>query len=191
MPRGAAEHVDLERLAQDIRAWGRELGFGEIGIADTGCRGRGSASARVARRGPPRRDGLYGTPWRAPRAAGRARSRHLARDHRPARLSAARGAATRRGSARRLAQGLRLALRARAATITRCCGASCCGSRGRSGRGRRLQLSRVHRQRAGARSRARRQVGPGLARQAHAAADPRCRLVFLSRRDLHRPAARR
>ncbi|HEY7943003.1 MAG TPA: tRNA epoxyqueuosine(34) reductase QueG [Casimicrobiaceae bacterium] len=27
---------DFARLAQDIRAWGRELGFGEIGIADTG-----------------------------------------------------------------------------------------------------------------------------------------------------------
>ncbi|MGH8713507.1 MAG: tRNA epoxyqueuosine(34) reductase QueG, partial [Casimicrobiaceae bacterium] len=27
---------DLDRLAQDIRTWGRELGFGEIGIADTG-----------------------------------------------------------------------------------------------------------------------------------------------------------
>ena len=27
---------DLSALARDIRAWGRELGFGEIGIADTG-----------------------------------------------------------------------------------------------------------------------------------------------------------
>ena len=35
MPSGAARHVELERLAQDIRAWGRELGFAEIGISDT------------------------------------------------------------------------------------------------------------------------------------------------------------
>jgi len=35
MPRGAAKHIDLQRLAQDIRAWGRELGFAEIGISDT------------------------------------------------------------------------------------------------------------------------------------------------------------
>jgi len=35
MPRGAATQTDLERLARDIRAWGRELGFAEIGISDT------------------------------------------------------------------------------------------------------------------------------------------------------------
>ena len=35
MPRGAARHTDLEQLARDIRAWGRELGFAEIGISDT------------------------------------------------------------------------------------------------------------------------------------------------------------
>jgi epoxyqueuosine reductase len=35
MPEGATNHVDLERLAQDIGAWGRELGFAEIGISDT------------------------------------------------------------------------------------------------------------------------------------------------------------
>jgi epoxyqueuosine reductase len=35
MPSGAARHVELERLARDIRAWGRELGFAEIGISDT------------------------------------------------------------------------------------------------------------------------------------------------------------
>jgi epoxyqueuosine reductase len=35
MPKGATNHVDLARLAQDIRAWGRELGFAEIGISDT------------------------------------------------------------------------------------------------------------------------------------------------------------
>ena len=28
--------IDLARLAEDIRVWGRALGFGEIGIADTG-----------------------------------------------------------------------------------------------------------------------------------------------------------
>ena len=35
MPSGAARHTDLQQLARDIRAWGRELGFAEIGISDT------------------------------------------------------------------------------------------------------------------------------------------------------------
>src|SRR5262245_54418465 len=35
MPRGASRQADLERIARDIRAWGRELGFAEIGISDT------------------------------------------------------------------------------------------------------------------------------------------------------------
>ena len=32
----SAQHVDLTALARDIRDWGLELGFAEIGIADTG-----------------------------------------------------------------------------------------------------------------------------------------------------------
>jgi epoxyqueuosine reductase len=37
MPAAPSPHgPDLARLARDIRAWGRELGFAEIGIADTG-----------------------------------------------------------------------------------------------------------------------------------------------------------
>jgi epoxyqueuosine reductase len=32
---GAAESIDLAQLARDIRDWGRELGFAEVGIADT------------------------------------------------------------------------------------------------------------------------------------------------------------
>ena len=35
MPRGASRQADLERIARDIRTWGRELGFAEIGISDT------------------------------------------------------------------------------------------------------------------------------------------------------------
>ena len=77
-----------------------------------------------------------------------------------------------------------------AATTTRCCarGSQKLADAHRR-RGRPVRLSRVHRQRAGARSRARREGGPRLARQAHAAAHARSRLVLLPRRDLHRPAA--
>ena len=57
---------------------------------------------------------------------------------------------------------------------------------GRSGR---VPLPRLHRQRAGARGGACRQGGPGLARQAHAAAHPACRLVLFPGRNLHRSAA--
>ena len=77
-----------------------------------------------------------------------------------------------------------------AATTTRCCAAGCSSSPTRiARRGRRLRLSRVHRQRAGAGGGARGEGRPRLARQAHAAADARRGLVVLPGRDLHRPAA--
>ena len=74
--------------------------------------------------------------------------------------------------------GARLRRRAMrsAATITRCCAR---GSRSSSTasprRSATVRLSRVHRQRAGARSRARREGRPRLARQAHAPAHARSR----------------
>ena len=35
MARGAFRQADLERIARDIRTWGRELGFAAIGVSDT------------------------------------------------------------------------------------------------------------------------------------------------------------
>ena len=92
--------------------------------------------------------------------------------------------------ARRSAQGVHRALRARPRLPQGAARAACSGSpTAIRARGRRVRLSRVHRQRAGARSRARREVRPRLARQAHAAAHARPGLVVLPGRDLHRSAA--
>ena len=175
-------------LAAAIRAWGRELGFGAVGIADVDL---GAAEARLPEwlaRGLSRRDGLYGAARRAPRAAGRAGARHAARDQRAHGLPA-RGADGRRRRSRtpdrayvsRYALGrdyhkvLRARLQRLADRIAREIGAF--GYRvftdSRAGDG----------SRAGGARRAR------LARQAHAAAVARRRLVLLPRRDLHRPAA--
>ena len=71
-----------------------------------------------------------------------------------------------------------------AATITRCCATSCSASPTVStpklGDRRRVQLPRLHRLGPGHGGRARRHERPGLARQAHAAAQPLCRLLLLS-----------
>ena len=66
----------------------------------------------MARRRPPRHDGLYGTPRRAPRASRRARPGHAARHHRADELPAA-ARATERGGAGRSGEGVHRALRAR------------------------------------------------------------------------------
>ena len=143
----------------------------------------------LARGGPAWRDGLYGTPWRRPRATGGARARHRARDHRAPELLARAARSRRRTSSPIRAARTSRATRS-AAIITRCCAS---GSRklaeAHRRRRRPVRLSRLHRQRAGARGGARGEVGPRLARQAHAAADARHGLVLLPGRDLHRSAA--
>ena len=187
-PPKPAAPPDWAALAADIRRWGRELGFEEIGIADTDlaveerrlldwlAAGRHGAMDYMARHGATRARPAELVPgtlrvitarmnYRPP--AARASDDVLAD---PAKAYVARYA---------LGRDYHKVLRAQAAAARRA----------HRGGDRRLRLSRVHRQRAGARSRARREGGPRLARQAHAAADARRRLVVLPGRDLHRPAA--
>ena len=171
-------------------AGARALGFQEIGIADTDldveerrlldwlAAGRHGAMDYMARHGATRA------------RPGRARAGHDARHHRAHELPAAGGARERRRPAPIRRRRLRRALRARPRLPQGAARAGCSGSPTRiARRDRRLRLPRVHRQRAGAGSGARREVRARLARQAHAAADARRRLVVLPGRDLHRPAA--
>ena len=118
-------------------------------------RGRRSAPPRLARRRPPRHDGLYGTPRRAPRASRRARARHADGHHGAHELPAARRATR----ARRCSPIPRKAFVARYALgrdyhkVLRAKLQRLADAHPR--RDRRVRLSRVHRQRAGARSGAR------------------------------------
>jgi len=151
-------------------------------------RGRRSASHHVARCRSSWRDGLYGATRQPPRASRRARRGHGARDQRAHELLAGRGARCARGArrpdarvCRALCDGTRLSQgAARASRAT-------CAAHG--GGDRAVRLSRVHGQRAGARSRARVEGRHRMARQAYAAADARRGLVLLPRRDLHESAA--
>ncbi len=142
----------------------------------------------MARRGPPRRDGLHGAPWRDPRPAGGTRSRHRPRHHRADELPAAGGARGRRRACRS-APGVHRALCAGPRLPQGSAHPLAAPRRDDPRRGRRVRLSRVHRQRAGARGGARRQGRARLARQAHAAPHARPGLVVLPGRDLHRSAA--
>ena len=169
----------------------RALGFDEIGIAGTDLVGRRSAPRRVARRRPARRRWII---WHVTACAARVRrSSCPARcgHHRAHELPAA-GRAAERGGARRSGEGASSRATRSAATTTRCCAAKLQRLADAHPRGdRRLRLSRLHRQRAGAGSGARRERRARLARQAHAAAHARRGLVVLPGRDLHRPAAAR
>ena len=151
-------------------------------------RRRRSAAARMARRGASRHDGLYGTARRAPRASGRARPGDGVSHHRADRLHTA-ARASERGGAGRSGEGVHRALRARARLSQGAAREALPSCRAHRGGDRSIRLSRVHRQRAGARGRARREVGYRLAREAHAAAHARGWLVVLPGRALHRPCA--
>jgi epoxyqueuosine reductase len=74
-----------------------------------------------------------------------------------------------------------------AATTTRCCAAACKSSRAHLGARRTAGPPRLHRFGAGAGGRARGPQRPGLARQAHAGAEPRGRLHVLPGGNLCRP----
>ena len=58
------EH-DWPALADDDRAWGRELGFQQIGIADTELSAEPKRTCALARAGRHGDDGLHGAPWHA------------------------------------------------------------------------------------------------------------------------------
>jgi hypothetical protein len=68
---------DLARLTEPVKAWGKELGFQEIGITDAtfDVPIRNRAATMVGGR-VSRRDGLYGETRGPAHPAGRARSRH-------------------------------------------------------------------------------------------------------------------
>ena len=138
-------------------------------------------------------DGLYGAPRRRARAAGRAGAGHAARDHRAHELPAAAGRRLRERELQRLARTrhaqyvsryargrdyhkvLRARLQALADRIAAEVGPF--GYRVFTDSAPVLEVALA------------REVGPRLARQAHAAADARRGLDVLPRRDLHRPAA--
>ena len=152
-------------------------------------RSRG-APAALARGRPPRRHGVHGAPRHRAIASRGARAGHAARHlgahellarRRAMRTRPSRDPARAYVSRYALGRDYHKVLRARLAQPRR----SHCR------RGRAVRLPRVHRQRAGARSRARREGRPRVARQAHAAPDARRGLVLLPGRDLHRPAAAR
>ena len=137
-----------------------------------------------------RRDGLYGTPRHAPLASRRTGARHRERGDRAPGLLAGRGARGRRGPRRSrrsptspatpLGRDYHKVLRARLQALA---------DRMVGGAGR-LPLPRLHRQRPGDGSGARRARGAGLARQAHAAPRARRRLAVLPRRALRGPGPR-
>ena len=188
MQRRACRQRDWAALAARHRRWGASSASRDRHRRHRSRR-RGSAPARLARRGPPRRDGLYGAARRRRARPGRARAGHArvitARmDYWPA---GARSAERRSWPIARKAFVSRYALgrdyhkvlRAQARSSSpsasprrRRRSATAC-----SPTARRCSKSRWPRRR------------PRLARQAHAAADARGGLVFLPGRDLHRPAA--
>src|SRR5258708_5455765 len=149
-------------------------------------RRRRGAAPRVARTRLARRDGLYGAPWSAPRAACGAHSRNCVRDHGATELHARYGArflGNDRGSRKRLRLALRAGTRLPQGAARQAAGAR----RSHDAGARALPLSCLHRQRAGDGSLARGGERPGLARQAHTAALARCRFSVLPGRALCEP----
>ena len=183
----AGDH-DWNALAADISRWGRELGFAEIGIADTDL---GSDEARLldwlaaGRHGAMDYMARHGTRRARPAELVpntlrviTARMNYLppeARDGNEVLANPARAFVARYALGRDYHKVLRTKLQTLAGRIRAAAGGGA--------------VPRVHRQRPRARSRAGGEVRHRLARQAHAAAHARARLVVLSRRDLHRPAA--
>ena len=185
----AAGAVDWAALADRIAGWGRDLGFAEVGISDTDLsteEARLVAWLDAGRHGEMDYMARHGVD---PRPAGGAGARHAARDQRADGLPAARRARRRRraGRSRASAYVARYALGRDYHKVLRARLQRLADAHPR--RDRRFRLPRVHRQRAGARGRAGGEGRAGLARQAHAAADARPRLLLLPGRDLHRPAA--
>ena len=129
--------------------------------------GSRAAAPRMARAGLAWRDGVYGAPWRASRAPGRAQARnaarHLLSHGLPRRCAAGRPAGRRASHSSRDTRA--------AATTTRSARPPAEARRSHSRGGRRLRLPRLHRFGSGDGGRARRRR-PGLARQAHAAPQP-------------------
>ena len=187
-PTGTAGRNRLDGLGRRHRTVGEGIGFPGDRHRGHRSRRRGAAVARLARRGTARRDGLYGTARRRPGAPRRARSGHAASHHRADELPPA-GGARKRGDPGRSDQGIHRALRARPRLPQGAARQAAAPRDARSWFDRRLRLPRLHRQRAGARSGAGREVRDRLAGQAHAAPDTRSRLLVLSGRDLHRSAA--
>ena len=190
-PQLAASARDWAALARDIGRWGRELGFQRDRHRRRRSRGRGSALAELAGCGSSWRNGLYGAPRHGPRP-------------RPAELvpGTVRVISARMnywpGGARRADDVLADPHKAYVARYalgrdyhkvmrTRLQQLADADRAPRSGDVRTIACSpTAHRC---SRWRSPRKRGPRLARQAHAAAHARDRLVLLSRRDLHRPAA--
>ena len=153
----------------------------------------GGALAGLARRRVSRRDGIHGQPRHEACAPGRTGAGHGARHQRAHELPAAgagpRLARTGSGARRRSVGGRDLGVCARPRLPQGDALATAAAGRTHQGPDRRLRLPRV--QRFGARdgSRAGRQGGAGLARQAHLADQPPGRLLLFSRRDPGRCAA--
>ena len=116
-------------LLAQLRGWGRELGFSQIGIAGIDLATAEPGLARLAGQRFSRRDGLHGRARPEARPAGRAGAGHGQRDHRaldylprdtPDGLAGDRVAAPRRARRRRRSRSTPAA-----ATITRCCARGC------------------------------------------------------------------
>ena len=164
--RAAGSGARLGRARGANPAWGHELGFESVGVADVDLGAEERACWTGSRR-PARRDGLYGAARRRPRASRRARARHGARDHRAHELLA--GAAEPPPARSPIAARVRLALRARPRLSQGAAARPCAARRRIAGRRRPVRLPRVHRQRAGARGGARR-----AKRDSAGAASTRC-----------------
>jgi epoxyqueuosine reductase len=167
-----ASRRDWPALARDIDRWGRELGFAQIGIADT------SLEADEARLLAWLADGRM-VRWIIWHDTARLRarpdelSRHDSRDH-GAHSTTCRRMHARRATCLPIASARTWRATRWAATITRCCARKLQRLAERIARRvGRIRLSRLHRQRAGARGGARGESGHRLARQAHAAAHAR------------------
>ena len=184
--------LDGAALLAQLRAWGRALGFSQIGVAGIDLALGRAAPGRLARQRFPRRDGLHGRARHEARASGRAGAGTRQRDHGAARLPAARRprrlAGDRMAAPRPIRDAAAVSIYARGRDYHKVLRQRAAPARRSARRGdRAVRPSRLHRFGAGARGRARGAQRHRLARQAHPRARPRRRLDVLPRRDLRRP----
>ena len=177
---------DWSALAANVAQWGREgIGFQEIGIADTDstARNRLLEWLEAGLHGEMDYMARHGVETRAPR---RTRARHVARDRRAHELLPAGGESSARSSAipaRHTCRATRWA-----ATITKCCAAAAAVAE-------RVEAAvgsfshRVFTDSAPVMEVELAAKAGSAGAASNAAPDARSRLVFLSGRDLHRPAA--